>query len=77
MLTTKTVYITILLLYILVSEFLAIVTVFKLIRYHFDKKYAKRKPVLWSRDKVHELILFSTLLWLPVAIVILLKDIMR
>lgn len=74
---TKTVYLSILMLYILVSEFLAIVTVFKLIRYHFDKKYAKRKPVLWSSDKVYELILFSTLLWLPVAVIILLKDIMR
>ena len=62
------------LLYILISELVAMILSIRLIRYCIDKKYACKKPVMWYQYTLRELILFATLIWLPVSIILLIRN---
>jgi len=61
-------------LYILISELVAICLSAQLVRYCVDKKYACKKPVMWYQYTLRELILFATLIWLPVSIILLIRN---
>ena len=63
--------------YAIVSELVAIVKTIQLIMYYTNKKYAENKPVLWKSNLIQEILLFSTLVWLPLYIIFIITSIFR
>ena len=64
----------ILLIYCIISEIIGIIDLICIIRYHIDKKYAKKKPELWLDYKVQETFLFTSLIWLPIKIITVIRS---
>lgn len=62
-------FVTLIIGYVVYSEAMFFILVYKMIRSSFDKKYAEKQPVLWKEYYSIECILYLTLLWLPIKLI--------